>query len=67
MQATLLMTMTPFVTHTYHLSHSSGGYVSNPTVAQVREAMIGTSERKGRVNLIHPRHAAQALGITLSP
>lgn len=37
------------------------------TVAQVREAMIGTSERKGRVNLIHPRHAAQALGITLSP
>jgi len=41
--------------------------VSNPTVAQVREAMIGTSERKGRVNLIHPRHAAQTLGITLSP
>jgi subtilisin family serine protease len=37
------------------------------TVAQVREAMVGTSERKGRVNLIHPRHAAQALGITLSP
>ncbi len=35
------------------------------TVAQVRKAIIDTSERKGRVNLIHPRRAAQQVGIAL--
>lgn len=35
------------------------------TVAQVRKAIIDTSERKGRVNLIHPRRAAQQVGISL--
>lgn len=31
------------------------------TVAQVRQATVDTSERKGRVNLVHPRLAAQKL------
>ena len=35
------------------------------TVAQVRQAIVDTAERKGRVNLIHPRQAAQRLGIQL--
>jgi hypothetical protein len=35
------------------------------TVAQVRKAIIETSERKGRVNLIHPRRAAASVGISL--
>jgi len=35
------------------------------TVAQVRQAIVETAERKGRVNLIHPRQAAQRLGIGL--
>lgn len=35
------------------------------TVAQVRQAIVETAERKGRVNLIHPRQAAQRLGIQL--
>ena len=35
------------------------------TVAQVRKAIIDTAERKGRVNLIHPRRAAAAAGIQL--
>lgn len=41
-------------------------FALNPslTVAQVREAMLKTAERKGRVNLLHPRQAALALGIT---
>jgi subtilisin family serine protease len=33
------------------------------TVAQVRQAIVETAERKGRVNLIHPRQAAQRLGL----
>ena len=32
------------------------------TVAQVRKAIIETAERKGRVNLVHPRKAAASLG-----
>jgi len=35
------------------------------TVAQVRQAILDTSERKGRVNLVHPRQAAQKLGLRL--
>jgi hypothetical protein len=35
------------------------------TVAQVRKAIMDTSERKGRVNLIHPRRAAASVGISL--
>jgi len=35
------------------------------TVAQVRKVIIDTAERKGRVNLIHPRRAAAAAGIKL--
>ena len=35
------------------------------TVAQVRRAMVETAERKGRVNLVHPRQAAKRLGIDL--
>jgi hypothetical protein len=34
-------------------------------VAQVRQAIVDTSERKGRVNLVHPRLAAQKLGLRL--
>jgi subtilisin family serine protease len=33
------------------------------TVAQVRQAIVDTAERRGRVNLIHPRQAAQRLGL----
>ena len=33
------------------------------TVAQVRKAIVETAERKGRVNLIHPRRAAASLGV----
>lgn len=42
-------------------------FALNPklTVAEVREAILKTAERKGRVNLVHPRRAAQALGLTL--
>jgi len=35
------------------------------TVAQVRQAIVETAERKGRVSLVHPRQAAQRLGIVL--
>ena len=35
------------------------------TVAQVRQAIVETAERKGRVNLVHPRQAAQRVGIRL--
>ncbi len=33
------------------------------TVAQVRQAIVDSAERKGRVNLVHPRLAAQRLGL----
>ena len=33
------------------------------TVAQVRQAIVDGAERKGRVNLIHPRRTAERLGI----
>jgi subtilisin family serine protease len=33
------------------------------TVAQVRRAIVETSERKGRVNLAHPRKSAELLGL----
>jgi hypothetical protein len=38
---------------------------SRLTVAQVRQAIVDTSERKGRVNLVHPRLAAQKLCLRL--
>ena len=37
------------------------------TVAQVRQAIVDGAERKGRVNLIHPRKTAQLLGLTIAP
>ena len=33
------------------------------TVAQVRQAILDGAERKGRVNLAHPRKSAQLLGL----
>jgi hypothetical protein len=33
------------------------------TVAQVRQAILDGAERKGRVNLVHPRKSAQLLGL----
>jgi len=33
------------------------------TVAQVRQAILEGAERKGRVNLTHPRKSAQLLGL----
>jgi hypothetical protein len=33
------------------------------TVAQVRQAVLDGAERKGRVNLAHPRKSAQLLGL----
>jgi subtilisin family serine protease len=35
------------------------------TVAQVRQAILDGAERKGRVNLAHPRKSAQLLGLQL--
>ena len=35
------------------------------SVAQVRQAIVETAERKGRVNLVHPRRAAASVGIVL--
>lgn len=35
------------------------------TVAEVKRIIIDTAERKGRVNLIHPRRAAASVGIKL--
>jgi hypothetical protein len=32
-------------------------------VAQVRQAILDGAERKGRVNLAHPRKSAQLLGL----
>lgn len=35
------------------------------TVAQVRQAILDGAERKGRVNLVHPRKSAELLGVRL--
>ena len=37
------------------------------TVGQVRQAIVDSAERKGRVNLIHPRETARRLGLTITP
>jgi len=42
-------------------------FALNPklTVAEVRTAILDGAERKGRVNLIHPRRTAERLGFRL--
>ncbi|MFY7903533.1 MAG: S8 family serine peptidase, partial [Rubrivivax sp.] len=37
------------------------------TVAQVRDAILQGAERRGRVNLVHPRRSAELLGLAPAP
>ncbi|MFN8897009.1 MAG: S8 family serine peptidase, partial [Pseudomonadota bacterium] len=44
-------------------------FALNPalTVAQVRDAILQGAERRGRVNLVHPRRSAELLGLAPAP